>query len=146
MDLIHRACCAGQRDNLVVAAKMLVGGYRRSLSRTESSSSPTIEVISMSPTGEPETSECESSPDAGKVVSCLLNGPEVFLSKTCSESPQFKLVRMLQKYDVMCFLEVTFFFVFFLCDSSSLCGSRWFSLCDSSFFLVFPLSDSSYLV
>jgi hypothetical protein len=57
---------AGQRENLVVAAKMLVGGYRR-MGRTQSSSSPTTEVISDSPSEGLETSECESSPSAAKL-------------------------------------------------------------------------------
>ena len=69
LDLTQWARCAGQRENLVVAAKMLVGGYRR-MGRTQSSSSPTTEVISDSPSEGLETSECESSPSAAKLVSC----------------------------------------------------------------------------
>jgi hypothetical protein len=71
LDLTQWARCAGQRENLVVAAKMLVGGYRR-MGRT-SSSSPTTEVIPDSPSEGLETSEYESvirTPSAAKLVSC----------------------------------------------------------------------------
>lgn len=57
--------CPGQRDNLVVVSKMLMGGYNM-----QSSSSPTFEVIE-SPKGERDPDSSLTSPDAKTVPMCM---------------------------------------------------------------------------